>query len=333
MNREAFRALLQRYLDNTCLPQERQIVDYWFESYQLDQTQTSTNWNELEERLWNKIQEKIDFENPKTSVVRLWQKPFFRYGMVASLLVLVGVVYGLFFMQNSDNQYFSEIPAKIIKEENSSKMNKIIRLTDGSRVILSPNAKLVFPAVFGAKTREVKLIGEAFFEIKSDPKKPFLVITNEVITKVLGTSFYVKAQQSSKVEVEVRTGKVTVFERKAKDLPNNGVILLPNHKVTYYAEGKHFVTGIISEPKVIKPFVEKTDFLLKNVPLKDVITKLETVYGIEILLENENLGNCTITGDLSEMEMFTQLDIISHTLGATYQIKGTNILILGNGCQ
>jgi transmembrane sensor len=206
-------------------------------------------------------------------------------------------------------------------------------LEDGSRVELAPNASVVYPSKFSSKLREVRLIGEAFFDIKSNPDKPFLVITDKVVTKVLGTSFYVKAKETSKVEVEVKTGKVTVFERNAKDLSNNGVILFPNHKVTYYSEGKHFVTGISEKPAVIKPEVKEIDFTLKNIPLSEVIIRLEKMYGIEILLENESLEKCTITGDLNAMEMFTQLDVLTQILGADYQIKGTTILISGNGCQ
>lgn len=332
MNRQAFKQLLQRYLDNTCTPDERRMVDFWFESYQLNQQETETNWNELEDDLWNKIQGKIDFEE-ETKVIPLWKKPIFRYGIAASITLLLSFGLLYFSNKNSDNQYFTEEISSIIHEENNSNSTKTITLSDGSTVTLSPNASLAYPATFSTKLREVKLIGEAFFDIMPNPNKPFLVITDEVITKVLGTSFYVKAKQASKVEVEVKTGKVTVFERKAKDLQNNGVILLPNHKVTYYSEGKHFVTGIIEKPEVIKTEIEKVDFNLMNLPLKDVIMKFEKAYGIEILLEKENLGNCTITGDLNAMEMFTQLDVITHTLGANYQIKGTTILISGSGCQ
>jgi transmembrane sensor len=333
MNRQAFKELLRRYLDNTCTLDERRLVDYWFESYQLNQEESETNWNELENSLWDKIQDKIEQNEPDTYKMSIWRRPIFKYGIAAGIILLIG--FYAFFMQNekSNAQYFSEIPSETITKENNTQKPISVVLEDGSRVELAPNASVVYPSKFSSKLREVRLIGEAFFDIKSNPDKPFLVITDKVVTKVLGTSFYVKAKENSKVEVEVKTGKVTVFERNAKDLSNNGVILFPNHKVTYYSEGKHFVTGISEKPAVIKPEVKEIDFTLKNIPLSEVIIRLEKMYGIEILLENESLEKCTITGDLNAMEMFTQLDVLTQILGADYQIKGTTILISGNGCQ
>ena len=74
------------------------------------------------------------------------------------------------------------------------------------------------------------------------------------------------------------------------------------------------------------------NFEFKNVPLAEVLQKFKEAYGIDIFLENENIANCTFTGDLNSMPIYTQLDFLCQTLNATYQIKGTDISVSGKGC-
>lgn len=338
MNKQAFRILLQRYLDGTTTAQEKQMVDFWFESLELEQVKDAkeTDWEGLENRLWDKIYAETDDLNLKpqklTKVISLWQRRYVKIAVVASMVLLLAFG-SYFYYQITNHQDFTLMAGDMMTEENTSRQVKEIRLEDGSLVRLSPMAKLVYPKHFLAEKREVMLVGNAFFEVAHDADKPFFVIANQVITKVLGTSFYIKAAKNSKIEIEVKTGKVSVSEQKPSNVKNNGVILTPNQKVIYYTENKHFVTGLVEKPEVLSAEKEVINFDFKNEELQKVIEKLQNSYGIEIILENEHLGKCNLTGDLSKMSMFEQLDVISQTLGATYQIKGTTILLLGKGCE
>src|SRR5690606_37685879 len=80
--------------------------------------------------------------------------------------------------------------------------------------------------------REVKLTGEAFFEIKKDESRPFLVYAQGIVTKVLGTSFNIRARQGDeKIIVDVKTGKVAVFREKNSN--EEPYLLTPNQQVVY----------------------------------------------------------------------------------------------------
>ena len=111
-----------------------------------------------------------------------------------------------------------------------------VTLQDGSIVTLEPGSEVRYTQKF-MNHREIFLSGDAFFEVTKDPNHPFFVYANEITTKVLGTSFRVKAKQGEKeIVVAVKTGKVSVFAKSIDDVLNkNGqeITLTPNQQVIY----------------------------------------------------------------------------------------------------
>ncbi|PCH92434.1 MAG: hypothetical protein COB85_08160 [Bacteroidetes bacterium] len=109
---------------------------------------------------------------------------------------------------------------------------KIVHLPDNSLAFLNKYSKLTYPSVFDNDNRIVSLDGESFFEVKRDPLHPFYVLTENTRTRVLGTSFNVKAYQNDIVtEVTVASGKVVFFlEGTRKD---RMVVLESNDKATF----------------------------------------------------------------------------------------------------
>jgi hypothetical protein len=220
-----------------------------------------------------------------------------------------------------------------------------MQLEDGTSITLQPGAELHYPQHFLPDKREVYLKGEAFFEVSKNPTRPFFVYNKNVVTHVLGTSFNVRINKETKqVEVEVRTGRVEVYENtmleKSSTLKkNNGVILLPNQKVVYDEIARQFVPSLVDRPlPVIKndsanKKVTTEDMVFAETPLKTVLPILENNYGIEIVAENEALYQCLFTGDINLQELYTKLDIICQAVGANYEVKGTKILIKGKGCK
>lgn len=334
MNKLAFKQILQRYIDGTSTEEEIRLIDQWYEllDNDLPMPQTAQEWKEIEDRLWAKINH-ID-TTPKS--VFNWNS-FIKYGIAASVVFLLGV----YWLVNFTNMGSGKIPdlAGYTKKYNDTKNDLELHLSDGSRVVLSPKSQLLYPENFAEDKREVYLNGEAFFDIAKNAEKPFFVYYKDVITKVLGTSFIIKpSTKNSAVEVEVLSGKVTVYKNKsleAEKITNsgNGVLLTPNQKVTYFQEEEHFITGLVENPVILKEKPADYNFNFDDLSLSEAIVILENAYGIEIELDTENLGNCKLTGDLASLSMYSKLDIICQSIGATYQVKGTSILISGTGCQ
>jgi len=113
------------------------------------------------------------------------------------------------------------ITAGLVETTNNTKHLLRVVLTDGSEVMLSPKSGLRYPSRFTQKARIVYLKGEAVFAVKRQTK-PFMVYTGEMVTKVLGTRFVVRAfDQDKKVTVQVLSGKVSVYREKSNESITN----------------------------------------------------------------------------------------------------------------
>src|SRR6218665_2346039 len=102
---------------------------------------------------------------------------------------------------------------------NTSNFSKTPRLADGSDVTLYPNSKLTHVS-FTEGERRMRLEGKAFFKVAPNPKRPFIIVTERLITKVLGTSFTIRAEKGEAETVAVKTGKVAVYKSANAALEN-----------------------------------------------------------------------------------------------------------------
>lgn len=351
MSRKEFGFLLQQYLDGKCSEEEKAFVEHWFGLVQQAEPEAieETDLKALEPLLWQQIESRITTDSSQSAKVlplpvsTTWQRFWtVQVGGVAAAIGLVMFV-GWWFYSGSANK-----PQTVVSElhqqtgwlikTNSTNQPQLIQLVDGSTVRLSPGSSVQYPQQFVTNKREVRLVGDAFFDVQKMPAKPFLVYTNQVVTKVLGTSFFVKAPAGTKeVSVEVVTGRVAVYEQtEDKPSADNGVVLSPNQTATFFAEEQHFVTGLVAAPKLIqapKSEPKAVSFRFDDAPLSEVLTRLEQAYGIAIEVESEQQNACLLTADLTGQPLYTQLDIICDALKATYKVQGTTILLSGAGCS
>ena len=327
--------IIERFLKNKCTDEELRAVELWYLSFEHKLngiSQMSENQQiAIENELYLKIKRKIQSFEPMQKKTIPWS---WYFGSAAAIVLLF---FGLWTYNKTSKNIQTANGISFsgwLKYKNTSTKELKIVLPDGSLVTLQPKTQLAYKQS-DTELREVELVGEAFFDVKRDETRPFLIYSGKMTTKVLGTSFTIKAYPNmKKLEVAVVSGKVTVYEKDAEDRKDNGVILTPNLKVTYFDEEEHFIKGLVETPEVL-PTIKKEPFIFnfQNIPLVEVLKTLEKSYGIEMVLENENLGRCTLTGDLEAMPLFTKLDIITRSLNANYQIKGTSILVNGRGCE
>ena len=305
----------------------------------------SLKWNRAEiKKQFTTLQQGIETDSldnlgevmqPKWRVVhRRW------LAVAASFLLIVSVGIALLVKNNTPYN-------KVSLENKDPNKLTLYTLADGSKVQLKGLSTLHIANDFNQTNRTVYLTGEAFFDVAKNADKPFLIYTGDIVTKVLGTSFTIKSpilgentEGGKKVEVEVVTGRVTVFRKEKngkKDAPTeNGVVLTPNQKVTYLIEKEHFVTGLVAQPQVVNEAMKETaaaNFKFEEVPLSEAIQKLEVAYGIQIVLSNDKMNVCPLTANLTQQPLFGKLDLICAILNASYEVKGTRILITGRGCE
>ncbi|MGY0040369.1 FecR family protein [Pedobacter sp. NJ-S-72] len=144
----------------------------------------------------------------------------------------------------------------MLEKKNNSSNPLELKLEDGSVVILQPQSSLSYPEHFSAKIREVSLTGEGYFLISKNPNRPFFVYNKNVITRVVGTSFIIKANPSTdETQVIVKTGKVMVSRNEDQHLhlkhlfhQEKKVVLTPNQKTTYTKDNDDFKTTLVADP-------------------------------------------------------------------------------------
>ena len=161
-------------------------------------------------------------------------------------------------------------------------------LPDGSIISLNAASKVSYPEKFVGDQREVHLEGEAFFDVKRDKEKPFVIRAQGSVTKVLGTSFNINAYPGENiVEIAVLSGKVAVFPWPDNDYQEDQEMLLlnPNEKAVLKPE-THQVAKSAADLETIASW-KKNLLIFKNDPFEVMAKKLERWYGVKFIVQTK----------------------------------------------
>jgi ferric-dicitrate binding protein FerR (iron transport regulator) len=209
---------------------------------------------------------------------------------------------------------------------------RMVQLPDGSLVSMEPGTVLDYPKAFNGKTREVRLKGEAFFEITRDPKHPFVIHTQQISTTVLGTSFNVAAYAFREPSVVVVTGKVKV---QAEDNGTQAVVLSPNQSVVYHSNTHALQKEEAPDDAVYCRQRREGKFIYRGIALEKVVEDLQRFYNTDIKIE-EGVKKCLFYGDFFTVEKLDKaLNLIACSLNATVKKDDykKRYLIVGGSCQ
>jgi len=241
--------------------------------------------------------------------------------IAASLLILLAVGASIWFFPEPEKPAVAEaVPLVIKRSGKGEKLN--VKLPDGSQVKLNANSVLIAPAKFGKDRREVKLEGEALFDVSEDPDRPFTIVSGDVQTRVLGTSFNVRAyEEEQTVEVAVVSGKVSVQGTGAEE-----VFLLPNEVSLYDNNSRSFstrqqdISDLIAWSKNILIFDGDTE--------AEVFTKLENWFGVNIILPKQVVIQGKYSGRFYNEPLERVLEGISYAAGFDYEIRNRNDVLI-----
>ncbi|QDK77699.1 DUF4974 domain-containing protein [Spirosoma sp. KCTC 42546] len=283
----------------------------------------------------------------ETLIVEVPNRRWARMGWVAAACVLLALGVGFWFqltnaVESPYEKHLTVLKHAFTETINTTTQPQSIHLADGSDVSLAPGSRLSFAADFGKQTRTVYLSGEATFEVTKNPHKPFLVYANEVVTKVLGTKFIVRAfEKETEVRVDVQSGQVSVYRDLAQapqtttaSADTKGVLLLPNQQVVFSRQTEQFNKTLVDSPHILATVKKQSvHFSYDETPIARVFQDLKDAYGIDIRFNQEALVHCQLSASL-EAESFEQkLDIICKTVGATYEILDGQVIVNGGNCQ
>lgn len=288
-------------------------------------------WDNIDTKLFTT---KLD-SGQKSGYRRLWMA-------AASVFLLLGLGWSAYYSLLPEKttgyqQLVQNVETPLKEVVNKGQKTLVVTLSDGSRVFLAKDSKLSYASDFTKKTRDVYLSGAAFFDVAKDPEKPFIVYANELVTKVLGTSFTIKAfDQDKQVTVAVKTGRVSVFANRYVadiDPETKGIILIPNQQADFQRENETLSRSLVEQPKVVIAKKELEKFAFNNAPVAEIFEAMESAYGVDFLFDPEVLSSCHLTTSLSEETLFERLDVICEAIGATYKVVDAQIVITGRKCN
>jgi transmembrane sensor len=250
------------------------------------------------------------------------------YSRVAAgivLLLLAGLLGWQLWQRDANMHLYSGIGSSStpLLSVSTTATTRQLTLPDGSQVWLNRNSRLTYPATFTDSSRQVTLVGEAFFDVTHNPIQPFRVRAGAIQVRVLGTSFNVRAIGDS-VRVAVRSGRVQV------SATHQAVVLLPNQEATYVAQADTFRPTIPLNTNRLAYQTGRLSFA--NASLAEVVQTLHEVYAVDISLENPALANCRLTADFGSEPVDAVLAVVAETLALTVRREGAVRILTGAGC-
>ena len=325
--------LIDKYLNGQCSVEEEKVVIDWYKSFNSSTDPISHLSEEQQEmlksRMLNRIRTKAFEKFAQSSEPKVLPLRKYFYA-AASIAAAVLIVFALFLpgvkQETSLNQGIKKVVSKRVHFTNTLARIHKYTLPDGSIIWLQPKAIISYNRAFVANTREVDLEGEAFFDVQKDARRPFLIHSGGVVTKVLGTSFNVKSS-SNQTEVFVMTGKVFVYT--SSDAANaKSVYLLPEQKATYERKKNELVK--YEKERDLNPALgmwKKNTLSFDNVPVNNVIKTLNKEFKTNIILTDPEISHYALNADFTDVNLPAILELLCKSLNIKYEIQEDHIVI------
>lgn len=280
---------------------------------------TDTNYN----RIW----EKLYSENKKNKEKRTRLFNYLRKIAASFGLVVIVSFIGYFFHTqfNSGKSDNGAIVEKTVKETLAGQKSTVF-LPDGTKVILNSESKIEFDEFFQDLHRVVRLSGEAFFEVTKDPVHPFKVITGNVTTTALGTSFNISAyRELDIIDVALVTGKVSV-RHQLGDEKTDAIDLNPGEMAVISNSGKELT-------KKMFDFNDKIAWkdgiiYFNDANFSTVVHKLKKWYGAEIEIRGAPAEPWEFSGIFEDESLENILISLKYGYNFDFELNGKNAKII-----
>lgn len=266
---------------------------------------------------WNKMRSRLN-SRPTGRVVQMkpfWENTFLR--IAASIVIILGV--GFFIYRSSTTTVTNAV--EVIADVKI----KSDTLPDGSAVTLNKQTQIAYSFDNKKNTHVVKLKGEAYFDIKHNDEKQFIVEADQLLIRDIGTSFNVKAYpEKNTVEVVVEEGEVQLYTET-----NEGIFVRAGGKGVYDKTTKTFS---LEQPEANAAAYKSKHFVFADAELAAIILALNNVYDRKISIA-PHLANCRITVTFSEESPEEIANVIAETLGLSVTADGPDLLLEGKACE
>jgi ferric-dicitrate binding protein FerR (iron transport regulator) len=333
--------LLEKYIKGDCTEAEIALVKQWYLSFEHENDHVSdlspAEEEQLEEKIYFSIISNLDLvqlqspqEQPKVVPFRKW----YAVAAAAAVVFALSVVTVIYTPKTKDQHLAASTVTDVHLFNVSNNTGHIYKVTlpDSSAVWLNPSAKISYPNVFAAGSRQVSISGECFFEVTKNPQRPFIISSRSIVTKVWGTSFLVRDnEQSNMADVSVLTGKVSVSVKAngknstiTTKLTKDEVMIYPHQKAVYLND-KHTLTSQAVELKSTVKQYQRTHLVFDNKLLKDIIPVLDSSFNVDIKVSSEKLNHYILNADFDGFNLPDVLNALKKSLNVDYAIVNNHI--------
>jgi len=285
--------------------------------------------------------------NEKDSVIEQRQilKPIFAKNklFLTGIGAVVFVSIFIFYSHSIDTKIFKENTTYTNEIATKKGSKSFIKLPDGSKVWLNTDSKLSYMNFTVGNTREVRIEGEAYFDVAHDSLRPFIIHTGKINIKVLGTTFNVRNYpEDTELETSLIKGKIEVT---LNSRPEDIIILNPRGKLIISKKDDRVVKKIdeltIADNKVVltsityfnkDSLIAETSWLTDklvfvNQPLAKIALDLERKYAINISFKNPEVKNYRYTGVFENVSLEKVFELIKYSKNINYKINEREIII------
>jgi len=248
-------------------------------------------------------------------------------GIAAIFIFFILASFSAYWLINSSPTEIKEFHAREIVKSNPKGQKSTVFLCDGSKVILNSGSSITYNSFFDDDKREVKISGEAYFEVEHEKDRPFIVKTDFMDVRVLGTSFNVKAYDNTNcIIVSLASGQVEVYENE-KDLGSTDrIILSPGQAISYDTNVKSFDKIVSFNPEADYGWKDGLIYFEKA-SFDEIISRLSNWYNVEFEIQGEPKKDWNYSGKFDNDALSNVIHALSFSEKFSYKFKGNKIII------
>jgi len=266
---------------------------------------------------WNKVKSQLNKSDD--NVIPISRTPYFSPLRIAATVFFLVAFSVVIYLKTAPPVQTLAVESEITTRQDT--------LPDGSTAFLNKKTELQFEYNPREKTRKVKLKGEAYFTVKHEDEKPFIIEADEILVRDIGTEFNLKAYpDKDTIEIVVTHGEVQFYTRS-----DSGLNLKAGEKAIYSKRTKEFYR--IEKPDTNTLAYKTKVFSFNNTDLRSVVMLLNEVYNSKISLASESLYNCRLTANFKEDNPEIIVEVIAETMGLELSKKEDQLILSGKGCE
>lgn len=293
-------------------------TDKELEIYVSKQWQQFNDMKPIDSALQQKMLARIK-QRTQPHTLSIWRKK--GLSIAASIMIIMMTSLSIYLYHS--NHEMSQLADRNVVVKVGKGERVSITLPDGTSVRLNSESELSYQQDFGLKDRKVSLNGEGFFDVVRNETRTFIVNTQFMDIKVLGTAFNVYTYQNNdSVEMALVRGEVEVTTTQP---PYQTINVKPDEKVVYNKKtGK---MRLESTSNQIETAWISNELVFRSTTLNDVLNRIGRKYGFSIEVEDSLLLKDRYTGVFDETDIEGVMQILKAHFGFNYRIKENAIRI------